>query len=294
MEKMGREEFVAMYRPDVERLVLYLPWLREKTGKDVTNMYRTQDSRQTLAFPVYDSTLLNFINELGSTVFMNQNYRYIYTRYRMHDVQDELKCIAKANIMTMDILCGIFSRYALGGMTKAYLWTQGVEEKIFLTALEKAKEIIEFWDGPIYVPSLEEESAAEEYMTEEFAGEDAAEEVELFGEEVTEETGLFGEEVTEETASASQEEAEAETSAVAEVELVSETEPEATEPEEPEESETEAEAEPEPEESVENETEAKAEPEPEPVGEPESEPVSEESGAAEEQPEEQPEEQGDV
>ena len=291
MEKMGREEFVAMYRPDVERLVLYLPWLREKTGKDVTNMYRTQDSRQTLAFPVYDSTLLNFINELGSTVFMNQNYRYIYTRYRMHDVQDELKCIAKANIMTMDILCGIFSRYALGGMTKAYLWTQGVEEKIFLTALEKAKEIIEFWDGPIYVPSPEEESAAEEYRTEEFAGEEVTEETELLGEEVTEAAELYGEEVMAETESASEE-------AMEETELLGEEVTEETESVSEEEAETETESEPEEAEPVseaaEAEVQAEAEPETEPVAEPESEPVSEESGAAEEQPEEQPEEQGDV
>ena len=39
MEKMGREEIVAMYKPDVERLLPYLSWLRDKSGADVTQSY---------------------------------------------------------------------------------------------------------------------------------------------------------------------------------------------------------------------------------------------------------------
>ena len=35
MEKMGREELVTMYRPDVERIVDFLPWLEGKTSADV-------------------------------------------------------------------------------------------------------------------------------------------------------------------------------------------------------------------------------------------------------------------
>ena len=37
----------------------------------------------------------------------------------------------------------------LGGMTKAYLWTEGVEHQIFYRALLKAKSIIEYWDVPL-------------------------------------------------------------------------------------------------------------------------------------------------
>ena len=73
MEKMGREEIVAMYKPDVERLLPYLSWLRDKSGADVTKSYEADDNKKTIAFPVYDGTLLAFLNELGSTVFMNQN-----------------------------------------------------------------------------------------------------------------------------------------------------------------------------------------------------------------------------
>ena len=93
--------------------------------------------------------MLAFLNELGSTAFMNQNYRYIYSRYRIRDYKDELKQIDKADIMSMEILGGILSKYTLGGMTKAYLWTEGVEHQIFYRALLKAKSIIEYWDVPL-------------------------------------------------------------------------------------------------------------------------------------------------
>lgn len=149
MEKMGREEIVAMYKPDVERLLPYLSWLRDKSGADVTQSYEADDNKKTIAFPVYDGTLLAFLNELGSTVFMNQNYRYIYSRYRIRDHKDELMQIDKADIMSMEILGGILSKYTLGGMTKAYLWTEGVEHQIFYRALLKAKSIIEYWDVPL-------------------------------------------------------------------------------------------------------------------------------------------------
>lgn len=149
MEKMGREEIVAMYKPDVERLLPYLSWLSDKSGADVTKSYEAEHNKKTLAFPVYDGTLLAFLNELGATVFMNQNYRYIYSRYRIHDYKDELAQIDRADIMSMEILGGILSKYTLGGMTKAYLWTEGVEHQIFYRALLKAKSIIEFWDVPL-------------------------------------------------------------------------------------------------------------------------------------------------
>lgn len=149
MEKMGREEILAMYRPDVEKLAQFLPWLREKTGDDVAKRYEAKGEMQILNFPVYDTTLLNFIKALETTVFMNRNYRYVYSKYRILDWQDELKCINSADIMTMDIISGILSKYVLGGKSKAYLWKEAMDYHIFFEALEKANSIIAFWDVPI-------------------------------------------------------------------------------------------------------------------------------------------------
>ena len=176
MEKMGREEMVAMYRPDVERLAAFLPWLTDKTSADVMQNFTGENGEVTLPFPVYGDIYLAFLDTLGSTIFMNPNYRYIYSRYRIQDWHDELKMIARADIMSMDILGGIFSRYTLGGMTKAYLWSDAMDFQIFYNAVKRAKDIIEFWDVPIVVEAVGmEEEQEEEPMPE-------------WGEEVVEET----------------------------------------------------------------------------------------------------------
>lgn len=149
MEKKRSGEMLEMYKPDVERLVRFLPWLQEKTGMDVAKEYQVEKEQRTLSFPVYDSMLLNFIRVAETTVFMDRNYRYIYSRYHIRDWEDECKCIESADIMTMDIIGGILSRYVLGGKTKACLWKDAMDYHIFFKAVERARAIVEFWDVPI-------------------------------------------------------------------------------------------------------------------------------------------------
>lgn len=204
MEKMGREELVAMYRPDVERLVAFLPWLTDKTSADVMQNFTGENGEVTLPFPVYGDIYLAFLDTLGNTIFMNQNYHYTYSRYRMQDWNDELTMIQRADIMTMDILGGILSRYVLGGMTKAYLWSDAMDFQIFYHAVKRAKEIIEYWDVPIEVEAIGIEEEAEEEpkveWPEEFVAEEPIEE-EMAAEEIAEEPieeEMVAEEIAEE------------------------------------------------------------------------------------------------
>ena len=119
---MSRDEFLGMFREDVIRLSRYIPWLEKKNGNDVSRNYEDGDKmKHTLSFPVYDSILLSFLNDASTTVFMEQNYHYFYTRNRIQNYEDELRLIETADIMHMDVLQCILSRYIFGGMTKAYL-----------------------------------------------------------------------------------------------------------------------------------------------------------------------------
>lgn len=165
-EKLSREEFLTMFREDVIRLSRYIPWFEKKSGSDVSKNYQDGNKmNHTLSFPVYDSILLSFLNEASTTVFMEQNYQYFYTRHRIQDYEDELRLIETADIMHMEVLQCILSRYVFGGLTKAYLWKDGVEHRIFLNILKKARQIIEFWDQPLVIEDEiipeEEEPAAE-------------------------------------------------------------------------------------------------------------------------------------
>ncbi|MCM1088374.1 MAG: hypothetical protein NC419_09460 [Muribaculaceae bacterium] len=145
-----RRLVVSEYKPDVMRLIRYLPWLEEKAGKSVSqNFSGSGISEHSIPFPVYDSTLLGFIKEVQRTTLLDRNYQYIYSRHRIRTVEDELRAIARADITQMDVLKGILSKYIMGGMTRSVLWSDAVKNSIFLKVVWKMKENIEFWDRPM-------------------------------------------------------------------------------------------------------------------------------------------------
>lgn len=163
-QRYSRDEFLEMFKQDVIRLSKYIPWLEDKSGDDVSKNYQDGNKMDhTLSFPVYDSILLAFLNDASTTVFMEKNYQYFYTKNHIYDYQDELAMIERADIMHMDILQCILSRYVFGGMVKAYLWKAGVDHKIFVTVLKKARQIVEFWSEPLVI---EDEIPAEGYPEE--------------------------------------------------------------------------------------------------------------------------------
>lgn len=145
-----RQQVVNEYRPDVEKLARYLPWLESKVGGSVHQTYSGSGIEEnSVTFPVYDSTLMSFIKEAQRTKLMDRNYRYIYSRHRIRTVQDELRAIGRTTIREMDVLKGILSRYVMEGMTKGRVWSEGVEKGIFLQVIKQMKEHLDFWDRPV-------------------------------------------------------------------------------------------------------------------------------------------------
>ncbi|MDE7339054.1 MAG: hypothetical protein K2N80_00640 [Lachnospiraceae bacterium] len=145
-----RRQVVQEYKADVEKLIRYLPWLEEKSGSSVSETYSGSGiGEHSIAFPVYDSMLLGFVKEVQRTNLLDRNYRYIYSRNRIVTQKDELRAISNSDITRMDILKGILSKYVMGGMTKGRMWTEAVQNRIFLNIVKKMKENLEFWDRPI-------------------------------------------------------------------------------------------------------------------------------------------------
>lgn len=139
------------YKKELTPLLRYLDWFERNRGaKGSTNYTGTEDGHRTISFPVYDSMLLSFVKEAGKTALMDKNYVYVYSRLRLQTPEEELKAIERATLQDWNVLCGILTRYVRGGMTQSYLWSQGVEEGIFYLVLAKMKEVIEYWDKPMY------------------------------------------------------------------------------------------------------------------------------------------------
>ncbi|MCR5654360.1 MAG: hypothetical protein K6G07_01795 [Lachnospiraceae bacterium] len=150
-EKESKAEMVEKYRDSVEFLMRYESFLEAKSGSAVTQTYNNGNMETTIKFPVYDSTLLGFINDASQTVFMNRNYHYLYSQYRIKhmDAAGEHKLIESVDIMHMEILGDILSAYVFKGMTRGAVWAEGVKNGVYLAILKKAKEVIEFNSVPL-------------------------------------------------------------------------------------------------------------------------------------------------
>ena len=137
-------------KDDVERLLTYIPWLEQKKGTKAGSIYKSDGLEEhSVPFPVYETMLLNFVNDASKTKLMDQNYVYADSRNFIKTVDDERRAIQNAGIKNGDVLCGIFSKYILGGMRKGSLWVTGVEEGILLDVLLKMKKLLEIWDAPL-------------------------------------------------------------------------------------------------------------------------------------------------
>ena len=142
-----RQQIIQEYRRVLEPLLRYLPWLEKNAGKTASSSYQGQGlAKSSMSFPVYDSNLMSFVKEASASALMDRNYSYVYTRNRIKSHEDERKVIAAADLSDWDILRGILSRYVLGGMTKATLWGEAVQEKIFVLVLRQMRTIVEYWD----------------------------------------------------------------------------------------------------------------------------------------------------
>ena len=148
-ENIYRQELISKYRQSLGQIFRYLPWLKEKSGNDMTKHYQGADMpKKSIVIPVYDSTLLGFVKEMNATGLMDRNYVYTFSRNRIRTEQDELRIIDRAELKNINIVFDIMAKYVLGGMTKSALWPKGIENGVFYHGLKRIKEILEVWDGP--------------------------------------------------------------------------------------------------------------------------------------------------
>jgi hypothetical protein len=152
-----RQQLVEDYKQVLLPLLRYLPWLEKNAGKAASSNYTGSEvTEHSLAFPVYDGTLMNFVKDAAKTSLMDKNYNYVYVRNKIQSHDDERRIIKNAGLNEWNLLCGILSKYVMGGRTKGRLWSEAVQEGIFYLVLDQMKGIIEYWDKPI---NMENEQA---------------------------------------------------------------------------------------------------------------------------------------
>ena len=140
------EDIVSRYRPEVDKLLPYVRWLRDNAKSEVAQSYSNSDLK-SMPFPVYDSNLLSFVKAAQNTNLLDRNYVYVYTRNHLNSAKDELLFIKDAQIMDMDDLAGILSKYILSGMTKGTVWAEGVYNGVLYQVVNKMEELLNYWSA---------------------------------------------------------------------------------------------------------------------------------------------------
>lgn len=149
-ENLFRLETIRKYREKFDPLFRYIPWFEQKRGERTSHTYQGDGMpSDSVPIPVYDATLLSFVKEMQATGLMNRNYVYVYSRNNIRTSADELEKIESAELREMEDIVGIMAKYVLGGVTKGNLWSQAVENGVFLQALLKIKKLLDVWDKPL-------------------------------------------------------------------------------------------------------------------------------------------------
>lgn len=149
-ENLFRKELIQKYRVKFEPLFRYIPWLEQKKGAKTSGIYQGDGMpEKSVPVPVYDGTLLSFVKEMQATGLMDRNYVYVISRNNLRSAKDELCRIESAQLKDIEDIAGILAKYILGGMTKGKLWSEGVENGVYLAALLKIKDLLDVWDEPL-------------------------------------------------------------------------------------------------------------------------------------------------
>ncbi|MCR5343974.1 MAG: hypothetical protein K6E70_11515 [Butyrivibrio sp.] len=144
------EDIISRYKDDVATLAPYISWLKEHTKQQVAETYSNNELAKSIPFPVYDSELLSFVKQAQQTNMIDRNYSYVYRRNHIATYKDELIFIKDAEIMDMDDLAGILSRYILEGQTKGTVWAEGVYTGVLYELIFKMDDLIHFWGTMSY------------------------------------------------------------------------------------------------------------------------------------------------
>ncbi len=145
-----KEQTKKDYMEKLTPLFRYIPYLKEKEGAKTSGLYSDNNiGDHSITVPVYDGTVLAFVKEAQKTGLMDRNYVYAYQKAHARNAADERLYIAGATFLDLDVVIAIMAKYVLGGMTKGFLWSEAVEEGVWLHCLVKLKELLEIYDHPL-------------------------------------------------------------------------------------------------------------------------------------------------
>ncbi len=138
------DKLIKEYGKELNVLFAYIPYFSSRETA-FSKKYDGEQGDSVMGFPVFDSTLLDFIKKVSGMKLINRNYPYVYARRRFKSHEDERRFIENSTISDVDDLRGVLSKYVIEGRHRGPAWAEGATEGIYLGVLTKFKDLIDFY-----------------------------------------------------------------------------------------------------------------------------------------------------
>ena len=99
------EELMKKYRDISQSLLRYIPYFEQKKGQKNYQIYQGEQNTNSVAIPVYESTLLSFVKEVQRTGLVDRNYVYALSRNGIRTHEDEMRALDRVEFKDRTYLC---------------------------------------------------------------------------------------------------------------------------------------------------------------------------------------------
>lgn len=143
IEGLSNKLYVALGRTVSEKLCSYIPFFETATKESVCHWEggeKLGEKQFTVAYPVYDDTLKEFIQEVNKTNIMCYNYLKIINIRGIHDEEQMRSSIDDADL---ELLKAILTSYIRQERFCDGVWAAAVEDKAFLKILKRLRLLSE-------------------------------------------------------------------------------------------------------------------------------------------------------
>jgi len=125
----------------IDKLCSYIPYF-EDAHKDKICQWvggeKTGDNTYTAAYPKYDQTLLDFIDEVYSSNLMHHEYLDVINSKGLNGTREMSDAIDTADL---ELLTAILTGYVRQERFYDGLWADAVEDKTFLKILRRLQQL---------------------------------------------------------------------------------------------------------------------------------------------------------
>ena len=152
LESLVKKEYIEnlcnklnsrMNRKSIEKLTTYIPYFEDATEESVCKWSKSEkvgDNTYTMSYPIYEDTLIEFIDEFHKTNLMIYNYLDTINKRGINGMDEMAESIADGDI---ELIRAILTGYVRQERFGDGLWADAVRDKVFLKILKRLDEIIE-------------------------------------------------------------------------------------------------------------------------------------------------------